>query len=70
MTAAGVRRLALAGLCALGAFSLVFTQVAQAGRWPATPSGFLHDSDLWAGLAAGAVWLAILLRRPRFETSP
>ena len=65
MTAASGRRLALLTLAALALFSLVFTQLAQAGRWPATPSGFLHDSDLWTGLAAGAALLAALIARPR-----
>ena len=62
MTPAGVRRLALFALAAVAAFSVIFTQIAQAGRWPPTPSNFLHDTDLWIGIAAGAALLVLLLR--------
>ena len=63
MSPAGARRLAIGALAAVALFSLIFTQLAQAGRWPATPPNFLHDSDLWIGLAAGAALLVLLLRR-------
>jgi hypothetical protein len=63
VTPAGARRLAIGGLAAVALFSLVFTQLAQAGRWPATPRNFLHDSDLWTGLAAGVGLLVLLLKR-------
>jgi len=67
---AGARRLAIGALAAVALFSLVFTQLAQAGRGLATPSNFLHDSDLWIGLAAGVVLLVLLIRRPRTPDPP
>ena len=52
-------------LCGIGLalFSTLFSLAAWYDRWPRLPPGFLHDTDLWAGLAAGAALLFLLLRR-------
>ncbi len=56
------RTVLLSGL-ALVLFSIVFTLAAWYDWWPRLPPGALHDTDLWAGLVAGAVILLLLLRR-------
>jgi hypothetical protein len=53
------------GLAGLAVFSLAFSFAAERGLWPELPPGALHDSDLWAGLAGGAVLVVLLLRPER-----
>ena len=36
-------------LLSIGAFSLVFSLLAENGLWPELPPGALHDTDLVAG---------------------
>jgi hypothetical protein len=52
-------------LCALALilFSTLFSLAAWYDWWPRLPPGALHDTDLWAGLAAGVALLVLLLRR-------
>jgi hypothetical protein len=52
-------------LCALALilFSTLFSLAAWYDWWPRLPPGALHDTDLWAGLAAGVALLIFLLRR-------
>jgi hypothetical protein len=52
-------------LCALALilFSTLFSLAAWYDWWPRLPPGVLHDTDLWAGLAAGVALLVLLLRR-------
>ncbi|HEY6929085.1 MAG TPA: hypothetical protein VJA66_05355 [Thermoanaerobaculia bacterium] len=58
-------RLAIFCLVGLAFFSIAFTVVAKRGLWPSLPPGALHDTDLWAGLAAGVTILFLLLRPRR-----
>jgi hypothetical protein len=58
-------RLAIFCILGLALFSLAFTVAAKRGLWPQLPPGALHDTDLWAGLAAGVVILVLLLRPRR-----
>ncbi|HYK42944.1 MAG TPA: hypothetical protein VE007_11190 [Thermoanaerobaculia bacterium] len=53
-------------LLSIGAFSLVFSLLAENGLWPELPPGSLHNTDLAAGFlaAAGLVVLLILDRDP------
>jgi hypothetical protein len=53
-------------LCALTLilFSTLFSLAAWYDWWPRLPPGALHDTDLWAGLAAGVALLLLLLRHP------
>jgi hypothetical protein len=53
------RRIALA-LISIGAFSLVFSLLAENGLWPELPPGSLHNTDLAAGFLA-AIGLLLLL---------
>ena len=45
----------------LAAFALVFSAGSAFGAWGLPPEGFLHGSDLAAGLLFGAVLLAAFL---------
>ncbi|HLN57163.1 MAG TPA: hypothetical protein VLU06_07230 [Thermoanaerobaculia bacterium] len=56
------RLVILCGL-ALILFSALFSMAAWYDWWPRLPPGALHDTDLWAGLAAGVLLLFLLLRR-------
>lgn len=57
-------RTVLLALLGLALFSVVFTIAAWHDWWPRLPPGALHDTDLWAGLAAGvALFVLLLLRR-------
>ena len=58
-------RIAAAGAGWLAAFALVFSAGSAFGAWPLPPEGFLHGSDLAAGLVFGAVLLATFLRPRR-----
>ena len=58
-------RLAIFCLVGLALFSIAFTFAARRGLWPSLPPGALHDTDLWAGLAAGVVILFLLLKPSR-----
>jgi hypothetical protein len=60
-------RLSVFALAGLALFSLLFTLVARRGLWPQLPPGALHDTDLWAGLAAGVAILVLLLRPRRTD---
>jgi hypothetical protein len=62
MTRASLVRLALFALAGLALFSLLFSLAADNGLWPRLPPGALHDTDLWAGLAAGVALLLLFLR--------
>lgn len=59
-------RAAFVGATWLALFALVFTAGSAFGAWPPPPEGFLHDTDLAAGLSAGGALLAVFLlpRRP------
>jgi len=46
----------------LAVFSALFSLAAKRGLWPQLAPGALHNTDLWAGLAAGVVLLLLLLR--------
>ena len=47
-------------LAAVGTFSVVFSVLAENGRWPELPPGTLHNVDLAAGVLA-ALGLVIAL---------
>jgi hypothetical protein len=49
-------------LAALALFSLLFSLAAENDLWPRLPAGALHDTDLWAGFAAGIALLLLLVR--------
>ena len=55
----------MAILCgfALILFSALFSLAAWYDWWPRLPPGALHDTDLWAGLVGGVLFLILLLRR-------
>lgn len=66
------RRLALAAAAALvglSLFSLVFSLLAENGRWPELRPGALHDTDLVAGFAA-AIGIVLLLAFARRREPP
>jgi hypothetical protein len=64
MNRVGPARTVLLALVGLALFSVVFTLAAWYDWWPRLPPGALHDTDLWAGLAAGgALFVFLLLRR-------
>ena len=69
MKAGGPSRLVFLSAAALALFSTLFTLAAWYDWWPRLPPGFLHDTDLWAGLAAGAALLLLLLRRDPSKVS-
>ncbi len=52
-------------LAGLALFAILFSIAAENDRWPRLPAGALHNTDLWAGLAAGATFLLLLLRGGR-----
>jgi hypothetical protein len=56
-------RLVVLSFLGLALFSTVFSLAAWYDWWPRLPPGALHDTDLWAGLLAGAALLVLLLRR-------
>jgi len=56
-----ILRTAIFSVAGLGLFSLLFSLAADNGLWPSLPAGTLHDTDLWAGLAAGVALLLLLL---------
>jgi hypothetical protein len=58
-------RTVLLALLGLALFSVVFTLAAWYDWWPRLHPGALHDTDLWAGLAAGVAVLVLLLLRRR-----
>ena len=60
-------RLTIFCILGLALFSLVFTFGARRGLWPSLPPGALHDTDLWAGLAAGIAILFLLLKPSRSD---
>jgi hypothetical protein len=62
-------RIVLLCALALALFSTLFTLAAWYDWWPRLPPGALHDTDLWVGLAAGALLLALLLRVNPSKTS-
>ncbi|MEO8432025.1 MAG: hypothetical protein ABI592_10990 [Acidobacteriota bacterium] len=55
----GFVRASLAALAALGLFSLVFSLLAERGKWPELPPGALHDTDLAAGFVSAVALAAI-----------
>ncbi len=59
-------RVAVAGAAWLALFALVFTAGSAFGVWPPPPEGFLHGTDLAAGLLSGGALLVsfLLPRRP------
>lgn len=60
-------RLAVAAAAWLVLFAFVFSLGTAMDVWPPPPEGFLHGSDLAAGLAFGAVLLVtFLVPRRRF----
>jgi hypothetical protein len=65
MTRASLARRAFFGLAGLALFSLLFSLAADNGLWPRLPAGALHGTDLWAGVAAGALLLMWVLLPPR-----
>ncbi len=62
MSPAGLRRLAIAALLFLGAFSFFFSVGAALDLWPPAAEGRFVDLDLAVGLAFGVVLFALLLR--------
>lgn len=62
MSPAGLRRLTIAALLFLGAFSFLFSVGAALDLWPPAPAGRFVDLDLAVGLAFGVVLFALLLR--------
>jgi hypothetical protein len=62
-------RTALLALAGLALFSLLFSLAADNGLWPRLPAGALHNTDLWAGLAAGVLLLLWMLLPPRRSSS-
>jgi hypothetical protein len=59
----------LAALAWLAVFSLLYTLGDEVGAWPKLPPGAFQDVDLYAGLAAGALLLAVLVLPP-FRRQP
>ena len=58
------RRCAIA-LVSVGAFSILFSVLAENGLWPELPPGTLHNTDLIAGfLAAIGLLAALALAKP------
>ena len=62
MKAGSPARIVFLSAAALALFSTLFTLAAWYDWWPRLPPGALHDTDLWAGLAAGVALLLLLLR--------
>ena len=64
------KRIVLLGAASLALFSALYSLAAWYDWWPRLPPGALHDTDLWAGLIAGAVLVIVLLlqRRSRLGT--
>jgi hypothetical protein len=54
------RRCAIA-LVSVGAFSILFSVLAENGLWPELPPGTLHNTDLIAGFLSGVGLLAALV---------
>src|SRR6185295_18876691 len=48
---------------ALAVFSAAYSAAAWYDWWPRLRPGALHDTDLWAGIAAGVALLLVLLLR-------
>jgi len=58
------RRCAIA-LVSVGAFSILFSVLAENGLWPELPPGTLHNTDLIAGfLSAAGLLAALILVKP------
>jgi hypothetical protein len=69
MTVGRPARLVILCGFALILFSALFSMAAWYDWWPRLPPGALHDTDLWAGLAAGVLLLILLLRRDPSKAS-
>ena len=65
-----VSRLVIRGFLLLLLFTLVVTALAERNLWPQLPAGAFHDTDLWAGLAAGVALLILLARTWRSRSRP